>query len=203
MRRRDWAGTVLVACLIAAAGLLRNHTVLLVLLAVVAAGCAIVIACDVFGKQEPAKGERLRAGSIRAGHDIRAGGNIEAGADIEAGGNIQASAEPLTLFESWLLERIGAAATIARQRSVRGDRWYFRNMAEWDKKNAFELMLKWASELVDSYREDVRKPGQLDGVGPSHDIKEHERYYAQRLAWLERTFKGLRDGVAEPSSEAR
>lgn len=33
MRKRDWAGTVLVPCLIAAASLLRNHTILLAILA--------------------------------------------------------------------------------------------------------------------------------------------------------------------------
>ncbi|MGA9286410.1 MAG: hypothetical protein WBV85_13320 [Solirubrobacteraceae bacterium] len=93
--------------------------------------------------------------------------------------------EPLTHLEQWLQERGRAASTVARQRAVRGDKWYFRNMAEWDNKNTFELMLGKAPELVDSYRADVRSPEQVDGVGPSHDTKEQERYYAQRLAWLE------------------
>lgn len=46
MRRRDWAGTVLVACLVGAAGLLRNHTLLLFLLLAVAAVSAGVILSD-------------------------------------------------------------------------------------------------------------------------------------------------------------
>jgi hypothetical protein len=47
MRMRDWAGTVLVPCLIAAAGLLRNDTILLVLLGTVAFVCVLVIVWDV------------------------------------------------------------------------------------------------------------------------------------------------------------
>ena len=48
MDRRDWAGTGLVGCLTIAAGLLRNHTLLWMLLAVVAGACAAVIAWDVW-----------------------------------------------------------------------------------------------------------------------------------------------------------
>jgi hypothetical protein len=47
MRTRDWAGTVLVPCLISAAALLRDHTLLLVLLGIVAFACVMVIVWDV------------------------------------------------------------------------------------------------------------------------------------------------------------
>ena len=47
MHKRDWAGAVLVACLIAAAGLLQDHTVLLVLLAIAALISSAVILWDV------------------------------------------------------------------------------------------------------------------------------------------------------------
>jgi hypothetical protein len=92
MRRRDWAGTVLVACLIALAGLLRDHEVVVGLLLAAAVVSAVVIAWD--RKLTRERGRRRPTG-VRAGHGIRAGGNIEsdagidAGWGIEAGGNIQ------------------------------------------------------------------------------------------------------------------
>jgi hypothetical protein len=55
MRKRDWAGTVLVPCLIAAAGLLRDHTVLLALLGTVASVCVLVIVWDVSGERAVSK----------------------------------------------------------------------------------------------------------------------------------------------------
>lgn len=48
MGRRDWAGTVLIACLAAAAGLLRVHTVLLVCSCTGAVASALFIAWDVW-----------------------------------------------------------------------------------------------------------------------------------------------------------
>lgn len=47
MHRRDWAGTVLVACLIGAADLLRDHTLLLITLLVMGSVCVVVILWDV------------------------------------------------------------------------------------------------------------------------------------------------------------
>jgi hypothetical protein len=105
--------------------------------------------------------------------------------------------ESLTPLEQWLQERVRAARTIERQRPVRGDKWYLRRMEQWDTKNAWELMLgpSRAPELVDSYRaEDTSRPDQVDGVGPPHGLREHERYYRRRLDWLEQTFKRLRKG---------
>lgn len=67
MRRRDWAGTVLVACLIAAAGLLHNHTVLLVALAVVAAACVAVIVVDVRGAPRRFRLSRKTGGGYLVG----------------------------------------------------------------------------------------------------------------------------------------
>lgn len=46
MRRKDWAGTVVVACLVGAAGLLRGHAIALVVLLGAAAVGAVVIAWD-------------------------------------------------------------------------------------------------------------------------------------------------------------
>ncbi len=89
--------------------------------------------------------------------------------------------EPLTSFELWLQGRIQAAATIARQREVRGDKQYLHMMEDWHNKNAWEMMVKnGASHLVGSY--------QGDDVEAPHD----ERYYLHRLAWLEDTFRKLR-----------
>lgn len=47
MGRRDWAATVLLACLTVAAALLRDHTILLAALGVIAFGCVLVIVWDV------------------------------------------------------------------------------------------------------------------------------------------------------------
>ncbi len=96
MSKRDWGGTVLVACLGALAGLLHDHMVLLVLLSVAAFASAAVIAWDVRGRRKAAK-EPQRAG-IKAGQGIKAGGSIEAAGaveaseDITAGGSIRAGA---------------------------------------------------------------------------------------------------------------
>ncbi|MBA3808991.1 MAG: hypothetical protein H0X28_11480 [Solirubrobacterales bacterium] len=84
MRVRDWAGTVLVACLIAAAGLLRDHTLLLVALLAVALVCVVVILWDV------RRGRPTASSGIRAGHGISAAGDISAASEIEAGHGIRA-----------------------------------------------------------------------------------------------------------------
>lgn len=92
MSKRDWGGTVLVACLIALAGLLHDHTAPLVLLSAAAVGSSAIIAWDVRGK--PAKQAQragIRAGQgIKASESIEADGAIEAGEGIDAGGGIRA-----------------------------------------------------------------------------------------------------------------
>jgi hypothetical protein len=95
MRRRDWAGTVLVACLIALASQLPSHGALVGLLLVAAIVSGSVIAWDVLRGRKPAQGSTLagdiKAGvSISAGDDIEAGRSLDAGEDIEAGGGIGA-----------------------------------------------------------------------------------------------------------------
>jgi hypothetical protein len=75
MSKRDWGGTVLVACLGTLAGLLHDHTVPLVLLSVIAMASAVVIAWDVRSRRKAAK----QVG-ITAGEGIDAGGSIRAGA---------------------------------------------------------------------------------------------------------------------------
>jgi hypothetical protein len=60
MRRKDWAGTVVVACLVGAAGLLHDHTIaLVVLLGAVAVG-VVVIAWDVLRKPPKRPAGKLR-----------------------------------------------------------------------------------------------------------------------------------------------
>lgn len=51
MRKRDWVGTVLIACLVAAAGLLHNHALLLALLLGAALICTGMLAADILGKR--------------------------------------------------------------------------------------------------------------------------------------------------------
>lgn len=107
------------------------------------------------------------------------------------------ASEPLTAYEQWLQGRIRVASTIDRQRHVRGDKWWLRNMEQWDAKNALEMTLgkSRAPDLVDSYRAGPG-PEQVDGVGPPHDLRAQEDYYRRRLDWLERTFKRLRKGAS-------
>jgi hypothetical protein len=94
MSKRDWGGTVLMACLIALAGLLHDQTVPLVLLSAAAVGSAAIIAWDVRGKSaKQAQRTGIKAGrAIKAGESIEAAGAIEAGEGIEAGGYIRAAA---------------------------------------------------------------------------------------------------------------
>jgi hypothetical protein len=56
MGKRDWGWTVLMACLIALAGLLRSHTVPLVLLSAGAVASAAVVIWDIRRKPRPSKG---------------------------------------------------------------------------------------------------------------------------------------------------
>jgi hypothetical protein len=88
MSKRDWGGTVLVACLIAAAGLLHDPTVRLVLLTVAAVASATVIAWDVTDRQKAAKQQHP---GIKAGRGIKAGGNVESDGVVEAGEGIEAA----------------------------------------------------------------------------------------------------------------
>jgi hypothetical protein len=50
MAKRDWGWTVLMACLVALAGLLRDHTVPAVVLSACATASAAVVAGDLWGK---------------------------------------------------------------------------------------------------------------------------------------------------------
>ena len=68
MRRRDWAGTVFVACLIALAGLMRNQGVLVGLLLVGATVSGLVILWDVRRPYDPSV-RALRA-LRREGHSL-------------------------------------------------------------------------------------------------------------------------------------
>jgi hypothetical protein len=60
VRKRDWVGTVLIACLIAAAGLLHDHKLLLALLLGTALICAGILAANVLGARLPPLGPRQR-----------------------------------------------------------------------------------------------------------------------------------------------
>lgn len=60
MRRKDWAGTVVVACLVGAAGLLHDHTIALAVLLGAAAVGVVVIAWDVLRRPPKRPAGRLR-----------------------------------------------------------------------------------------------------------------------------------------------
>jgi hypothetical protein len=72
MSKRDWGGTILVACLGALAGLLHDHTVLVLLLSVAAVASAAVIAWGVLDRRK-ATMQPQQAG-ITAGRGIKSGG---------------------------------------------------------------------------------------------------------------------------------
>lgn len=110
----------------------------------------------------------------------------------------------------WVRERIEVAKTYARNRRTMGDSWYFRKMNEWDFENFEKLAAMKSSPALAGYQENP-KTGEEDGIYPPtggdwlsdglseaerrrHYITEHERYYAQRLAWLKTTFRRLRRG---------
>jgi hypothetical protein len=60
MRRKDWAGTVMVACLVGAAGLLHDHTIALAALLGAAAVGVVVIAWDLLRKPPKRTAGRLQ-----------------------------------------------------------------------------------------------------------------------------------------------
>jgi hypothetical protein len=162
-----------------------------------------------------------QAGSIAAGQAIRAGGNIsattsiKAGHDIQAGGSIHSGTPPIKHgpirwdqigrlpqageeeipLEPWLEDRIAAHVEIVRQRKVRGGKWFFEALGQWDVRNTHELLTKVAPDLVDSYR------GNLPGFRAGADVRERESYYERQLMWLTATLRKLREGDAGPPSD--
>lgn len=60
MRRKDWAGTIFVACFVTAAGLLHNHTIALVMLLAAAVASAAVIVWDTRRKHHKRASGKLR-----------------------------------------------------------------------------------------------------------------------------------------------
>jgi hypothetical protein len=91
MRRCDWAGTVLLACLIALGGLLPNHGVLVGLLLAVVTASSFLLLWDVVRggdseqKGNTKEGDTEAGGSIRARADIQGLDQPEVGVSIEAG----------------------------------------------------------------------------------------------------------------------
>jgi hypothetical protein len=73
MGKRDWGGTVLVACLVALAGLLHNHAVPLILLSAGAVASTAVVVWDVRSK----RAKQTRQGGISA---RQVGGTVVASA---------------------------------------------------------------------------------------------------------------------------
>jgi hypothetical protein len=104
-----------------------------------------------------------------------------------------AGEEPIPL-EPWLEDRIAAHAALVLQRPVRGDRWFFAALGEWDVRNTHELLTKVAPDLVDGY---YRSDG-IPGYRPGHE----EEYYARQLKWLEDTLCALRASGAAVTESA-
>jgi len=115
----------------------------------------------------------------------------------------EVEAQEASPLERWIVSRLSEADTIARQRDVRGDAWYFREIGDWDTANCNRLAFgdeshpPLAPDLIDSYRRDPRT-SQTDGIYPPHDTAEQDRYYEQRKTWLRETLDGLRAGTLEP-----
>jgi hypothetical protein len=105
-----------------------------------------------------------------------------------------------SLLEAWIQKELDGAATIARDRHVQGDDWYFENMGEWELALISEMALDKdpvAPALVDDYR---RHPltGLIDGIPPPHGTVERDGYYQRRLDWLNCKLRELRTGLVEP-----
>lgn len=109
-----------------------------------------------------------------------------------------------TPLEEWIVKRLEAAEALARQRQVRSEKWFFRAMEEWDRKNAWELMMEIAPDLTDAYRADSGNPEQVDGIAPPHSVVEEEAYFGRRLKWLKDTQRRLQRGgnvLPKPASK--
>lgn len=105
MRKRDWAGSIVVAALIALAGFLHAHAIAVALLAVMVVGALLVIAFDVGREKGAGQQAQSRTASRSGGPSgsIVAGRNITAGGDVRASGDISAGVEtPRSHPESWL-----------------------------------------------------------------------------------------------------
>ena len=94
-------------------------------------------------------------------------------------------------LEAWLEDRIAAHADLARQRAVRGDRWFLGALHSWDVRNTHELLTKVAPELVSGYR----------GDPPGHPPGQETKYYDRQVDWLRRTLKCLRRASDARESE--
>ena len=98
--------------------------------------------------------------------------------------------EESTPLEPWLEDRLAAHAALVRQRAVRGDKWFFAALGQWDVRNTHELLTKVAPDQVDGY---YRGDG-IPGYQPGHE----EAYYERQFAWLEDKLRALRG--SEPTS---
>lgn len=103
----------------------------------------------------------------------------------------QAGEEPIPL-EPWLEDRLATHEALVRQRSARGDKWFFAALAQWDVRNTHELLTRVAPDQVDGYY-------RGDGV-PGYRLGEEEAYYERQHAWLVDKLRALRGGEATPSS---
>ncbi len=103
----------------------------------------------------------------------------------------QAGEEPIPL-EPWLEDRIAGHAGLVRQRSARGDKWFFAALAQWDVRNTHELLTRVAPDQVDGYYRGDGVPGYRPG--------QEEAYYERQHTWLVDKLRALRGGEATPSS---
>jgi hypothetical protein len=103
----------------------------------------------------------------------------------------QPGEEPVPL-EPWLEDRLAAHAALVRQRPVRGDKWFFAAVGQWDVRNTHELLTRVAPDQVDGYY-------RGDGV-PGYRLGEEEAYYERQLGWLQDKLRALRR--SEPTSSS-
>jgi hypothetical protein len=104
-------------------------------------------------------------------------------------------------LETWLEARLAEAEQMQSQRGARSDDWYYEQMNAWDFENVTRMHDgpdAIAPDLVDRYREDPRT-GRPDGLkvapgGRSIVQGERDRYYGQRIGWMQATLGKLTDG---------
>lgn len=134
------------------------------------------------------------------------------GEDETTSGDVVTTPTQRSPLEAWLESRIEAHDVIARERAVRGEKEYQKQIGDWDTQNATELggvdtktlrldsSVAIAPYLFESYLNDPQNPGHKDGIAPPHTPDIWDAYYMRRLAWLKGTLKRLREGNERPAA---
>lgn len=226
MGKRDWAGTVFVACLIALAGLLHDHTVPLALLSAGATVSGAIVVWDVLHRRGKPRASRRSLWIAKVPTSIRiplrAGPRMEV-SEVEAG-RIAADRNPKFAPYRAFPEQKPAKAQAIEHEPIRWDQ-----IGDRPEPGEEEVPLEpWLEDRIAAHRHlvhqravrgdkwflgalhgwDVRNTHELltkvapdlvsgyRGDPPGHLPGQEASYYERQLGWLNSTLRSLQEDAS-------